>query len=96
MSSYSGVRNSVPAQQGTMYYGTSYEANNSQSTASSHYNGSAKSTSTGRMPAHQYSGSKPDQYYYNSISSSQAHKLGGGGAKSSKGMTTKKYPPLKG
>uniref|UniRef100_A0A0D9X710 Uncharacterized protein n=1 Tax=Leersia perrieri TaxID=77586 RepID=A0A0D9X710_9ORYZ len=84
MSSYSGIRNSVPAQQGTMYYGTSHEANNLQSTASSHYNGSAKSTTTGRMPAQQYSGSKPaDQYYYNSISSSQAQKLGGGRAKSS-------------
>nr|BAD03162.1 alcohol oxidase-like [Oryza sativa Japonica Group] len=39
MSSYgSGFRNSVPAQQGTTLYGTSYGATDSQSTASSYYN----------------------------------------------------------
>uniref|UniRef100_A0A0D9X719 Uncharacterized protein n=1 Tax=Leersia perrieri TaxID=77586 RepID=A0A0D9X719_9ORYZ len=85
MSSYSGRSEiGVLAQKGTKYYGTTYEANNSQSTASSHYNGLEKSTTTGRMPARQYSGSKPaDQYYYSSISSSQTKKLGGGGANSS-------------
>uniref|UniRef100_A0A0E0QHT3 Uncharacterized protein n=1 Tax=Oryza rufipogon TaxID=4529 RepID=A0A0E0QHT3_ORYRU len=55
MSSYgSGFRNSVPAQQGTTLYGTSYGATDSQSTASSYYNGSSKST-TGRVPAQQSS-----------------------------------------
>ncbi|KAF0892026.1 hypothetical protein E2562_012498 [Oryza meyeriana var. granulata] len=97
MSSYSGVRKSVPAQQGTAFYGTSYEANNSQSMASSYHNGSSKST-TCRVPAQQYSDykSKPaDQCYHNSISSSQGQQLGGAGTKSSKGMS-KKCPPLNG
>uniref|UniRef100_J3MSF2 Uncharacterized protein n=1 Tax=Oryza brachyantha TaxID=4533 RepID=J3MSF2_ORYBR len=92
---YSGVRNSVPPQQGTRFVGSSYDANNSQSTASSY--ASSKST-TGRVPTQysDYRSSKPaDQCYINSIGS-QGQKLGGGGAKSSKGLTTNKYPPLKG
>uniref|UniRef100_A0A0E0EKM4 Uncharacterized protein n=1 Tax=Oryza meridionalis TaxID=40149 RepID=A0A0E0EKM4_9ORYZ len=98
MSSYgSGFRNSVPAQQGTTLYGTSYGSTDSQSTASSYYNGSSKST-TGRVPAQQssdYKSKTADQYYYNSISSSKSQQLGGAGAKSSKG-TIKRYPTLNG
>uniref|UniRef100_A0A0E0QHT4 Uncharacterized protein n=1 Tax=Oryza rufipogon TaxID=4529 RepID=A0A0E0QHT4_ORYRU len=77
MSSYgSGFHNSVPAQQGTTFYGSSYGGNNSQSTASSYHNG--------RVPAQQYSDYKSktaDQYsyYYNSISSGQGQQLGGAG-----------------
>uniref|UniRef100_A0A0E0IAL0 Uncharacterized protein n=1 Tax=Oryza nivara TaxID=4536 RepID=A0A0E0IAL0_ORYNI len=103
MSSYgSGFHNTVPPQQGTTFYGSSYGGNNSQSTASSYHNGSSKST-TGRVPAQQYSDYKSktaDQYsyYYNSISSSQGQQLGGAGyydKQPSKG-TTKRYPSLKG
>ncbi|KAB8108224.1 hypothetical protein EE612_043687 [Oryza sativa] len=103
MSSYgSGFHNSVPAQQGTTFYGSSYGGNNSQSTASSYHNGSSKST-TGRVPAQQYSDYKSktaDQYsyYYNSISSGQGQQLGGAGyydKQPSKG-TNKRYPSLKG
>ncbi|BAF23530.1 Os08g0353700, partial [Oryza sativa Japonica Group] len=95
------IHNSVPPQQGTTFYG-SYGGNNSQSTASSYHNGSSKST-TGRVPAQQYSDYKSktaDQfsYYYNSISSGQGQQLGGAGyydKQPSKG-TTKRYPSLKG
>ncbi|KAF2919316.1 hypothetical protein DAI22_08g125600 [Oryza sativa Japonica Group] len=100
MSSYgSGFHNSVPPQQGTTFYGSSYGGNNSQSTASSYHNGSSKST-TGRVPAQQYSDYKSktaDQYsyYYNSISSSWEVLATTTSSQVSKG-TNKRYPSLKG
>nr|BAD03143.1 hypothetical protein [Oryza sativa Japonica Group] len=111
LTSMTGFRNSVPVQQGTTLYGTSYGATNSQSTTSSYYSGAcvymvgawflsvrpSKST-TGRVPAQQssdYKSNTADQYYYNSISSSKSQQLGGAGAKSSKG-SIKRYPPLNG
>uniref|UniRef100_J3MSF3 Uncharacterized protein n=1 Tax=Oryza brachyantha TaxID=4533 RepID=J3MSF3_ORYBR len=46
-----GIRNSVSPQQGTRFLGSSYDANNSQSTASSYASSKSK---TSRVPT-QYS-----------------------------------------